>query len=90
MIKVGDKVRRNPDYKGFRDHTKRKKWENYYTEIGRVVKIATDFKGKESPVVQFPSMRAVYVEWEHSLIRLNQPQPTTLKEMGFDDEDFKI
>ncbi len=92
MIKVGERVRRNPDYKGESDHTKRDKWENYFTEVGVVTKIALDAStGNKYPVVSFPSIKAVYTEWRHSLIKLGlEEHQLTLEEQGFGDELFKI
>lgn len=91
MIKIGEKVRRNPNYKGIKDFTKRKRWETYFTEVGVVIKIAADHSNDTwHPVVEFPSITAHYTEWKHSLIKLDKGQQQTLEEQGFEDELFEI
>lgn len=90
MIKIGEKVRRNPNYKGTKDFTKRDKWDTYFTEVGEVIKIAVDAsKDTKHPVVKFPSITAHYTEWQTSLIRIDHPKQT-LEEQGFEDELFEI
>ena len=92
MIKVGERVKRNPDYKGTKDFTKRDRWDTYFTEVGVVVRIAADHSNDTwHPVVEFPSITAHYTEWRHSLIRLKlDKQHQTLEEQGFGDELFEI
>lgn len=87
MIKIGEKVRRNPEYVGTKDFTKREKWENYFTEVGVVIRIAVASNDTKHPVVKFPSITAHYTEWRHSLIKNIK---LTLQEQGFEDELFKI
>ncbi len=90
MIKVGERVKRNPDYKGTKDFTKRDRWPSYFTEVGVVIRIAVDASNDtKHPVVEFPSITAHYTEWGYSLIRLDK-QHQTLEEQGFEDELFEI
>jgi len=90
MILVGERVKRNPNYMGTKDFTKRKRWDTYFTEVGVVIRIAVDAStDTKHPVVEFPSITAHYTEWGYSLIRLDKHQQT-LEEQGFSDELFKI
>ena len=88
MLKIGQKVKRNPNYIGS-DHSpgwRKQVVYDYYKEIGEVTGMTKTYP--LGPIVKFPSGVAAYPNWMKSLIEIT-PEETSLLE-GFEEDLFKI